>query len=76
MHELTILFSVSQDDNHDGIFTVDELIKWIDRHKLVKFVEAGRDADMDRIMESQSSSSSSSSNEAQPETKSENSSKS
>lgn len=44
-----------QDENHDGYFTVDELIKWIDKHKLVKFVEEGRDADMDRIMESQSS---------------------
>jgi hypothetical protein len=34
---------------------VEELINWIDHHKLVKFVEEGRDADMDRIMESQSS---------------------
>lgn len=33
---------------------MDELIKWIDEHKLVKFVEEDRDADMDRIIESQS----------------------
>lgn len=43
------------DNNKDGFFTVDELIKWIDEHKLVRFVEEGRDADMDRIMENQSS---------------------
>jgi LETM1 and EF-hand domain-containing protein 1 len=41
------------DENKDGVFTVDELIKWIDEHKLVKFVEEGRDVDMDRVMESQ-----------------------
>lgn len=41
------------DENHDGMFTVDELINWIDQHKLVKFVEEGRDADMDRVIESQ-----------------------
>jgi hypothetical protein len=35
---------------------VEELIKWIDEHQLVKFVEEGRDADMDRIMERHSSS--------------------
>lgn len=48
------LGTLGQDDNHDGIFTVEELVRWIDEHKLVKFVEAGRDADMDRIMENQS----------------------
>jgi hypothetical protein len=34
------------------VFTVEELIKWIDEHKLVNFVMQGRDAEMDRIMES------------------------
>jgi len=34
---------------------VQELIRWIDEHKLVTFVAEGRDADMDRVMESQSS---------------------
>jgi len=29
-------------------------LRWIDEHKLVKFVEEGRDVDMDRIMESHS----------------------
>jgi hypothetical protein len=33
------------------VFTVQELIQWIDEHKLVKFVEEGRDADMDSILE-------------------------
>jgi len=44
------------DENRDGFFTVQEMIKWIDENKLVKFVEEGRDADMDRIMEKSSSS--------------------
>jgi len=44
------------DENQDGVFTVEELIRWIDEHKLVKFVEEDRDADMDSIMmESQAS---------------------
>jgi hypothetical protein len=30
------------------------LIKWIEKNKLVRFVEEGRDADMDRIIESHS----------------------
>ena len=34
------------------MFTVEELIKWIDENKLVTFVMEGRDAEMDRIMES------------------------
>ena len=31
------------------------MINWIDEHKLVKFVEEGRDADMERILENHSS---------------------
>jgi chromosome condensin MukBEF MukE localization factor len=42
---------VNKDENHDGVFTVEELMRWIDENKLVKFVEEGRDADMDRVME-------------------------
>lgn len=40
------------------MFTVQELIKWIETNKLVQLENEGRDADMDRIMESQSSESS------------------
>jgi hypothetical protein len=40
-----------KDENSDGVLTVEELMRWIDEHKLVKFVEEGRDADMDRVME-------------------------
>lgn len=40
----------NMDENSDGIFTVQELIQWMDEHKLVQFVEEGRDADMDRIL--------------------------
>jgi len=40
--------------NHDGIFTVDELLTWIQQNKLVKYVEEMRDHDMDLMMETQS----------------------
>jgi hypothetical protein len=43
-----------QDGNADGVFTVQELINWIETNKLVKLESEGRDADMDWIMESQS----------------------
>jgi len=42
------------DVNHDGIFTVDELLTWIQQNKLVKYVEEMRDHDMDLMMETQS----------------------
>lgn len=42
------------DENKDGVFTVQELIKWIETNQLVKFESEGRDAEMDKIMESQS----------------------
>ncbi|KAL3911550.1 MAG: hypothetical protein SGILL_007236 [Bacillariaceae sp.] len=38
------------DDNDDGVFTVQELIQWIETNKMVKFESEGRDADMDKIM--------------------------
>jgi len=41
------------DENKDGVFTVQELIKWIETNQLVKFESEGRDAEMDKIMESQ-----------------------
>ena len=46
---------MEKDENQDGIFTVDELLRWIDEHRLVRFVEEGRDVDMDKLLESQSS---------------------
>lgn len=41
-----------QDENHDGVFTVAELLRWIDENQLVKFVEGGLDVDLDLMMES------------------------
>lgn len=43
------------DENKDGVFTVQELINWIETNQLVKFQSEGRDAEMDKIMESHSS---------------------
>ena len=45
---------MGKDENQDGIFTVDELLRWIDEHRLVRFVEEGRDVDLDKLIESQS----------------------
>ena len=41
-----------QDENEDGLFSVDELSKWLETNKLVKLVEEGRDAEVDKIIES------------------------
>ena len=46
--------SLFQDENKDGVFTVQELINWIETNKLVKFESEGRDAEMDKIMENHS----------------------
>ena len=50
-HSLVLSFSNFQDGNEDGVFTVQELIRWIETNRLLKLEEEGRDADMDRIME-------------------------
>ena len=52
------VISNTQDENKDGKFTVQELIHWIETNKLVKLESEGRDADMDRVIESQSTESS------------------
>jgi len=49
-------FLIQQDDNKDGVFTVQELITWVETNLLVKFVEEGRDADMDYIIKKKSTS--------------------
>jgi hypothetical protein len=43
----------SQDENCDGVFTVDELIRWIEEHKLVTLVEEDRDTEMDVVIANQ-----------------------
>ena len=45
----------SQDDNKDGVFTVQELIQWVETNQLVKFVEEGRDHEADEVLEKHSS---------------------
>jgi hypothetical protein len=52
-------FARQQDENKDGVFTVEELINWIETNRLVKYVDEGRDAEMEKIMESSHSSDSS-----------------
>lgn len=59
------------DDNKDGVFTVQELIQWVETNQLVKFVEEGRDADMDRIMQQQTAAEHQEQQEEQQSTKNE-----
>lgn len=51
--EDALVIADEMDDNKDGVFTVQELIKWIETNQLMKFESEGRDAEMDKIMESQ-----------------------
>jgi len=44
---------LTQDENEDGLFSVEELSKWLETNKLVKLVEEGRDAEVDKIIEIQ-----------------------
>ena len=41
------------DENKDGLFSVEELSKWLETNKLVKLAEEGRDAEVDKIIETQ-----------------------
>jgi len=43
----------TKDENEDGLFSMEELSKWLETNKLVKLVEEGRDAEVDKIIESQ-----------------------
>jgi len=42
--------AADMDGNEDGIFTIGELAQWLESHKIIKLVEEGRDADLDRIL--------------------------
>jgi hypothetical protein len=43
-----LILCATQDEDKDGVFTVAEFIRWVETNKLVKYVEEGRDADLDR----------------------------
>lgn len=45
--------AADMDENKDGLFSVDELSKWLESTKLVKLVEEGKDAEVDKIISSQ-----------------------
>ena len=45
-----IVFYFTQDENEDGLFTLEELSKWLETNKIVKLVEEGRDAEVDKIV--------------------------
>lgn len=47
-----MIYLRNQDENKDGVFTVDELKKWINENKLAQFFAEGRDADIARIIDS------------------------
>lgn len=45
-----IVFYFTKDENEDGLFTLEELSKWLETNKIVKLVEEGRDAEVDKIV--------------------------
>ena len=42
---------LEQDENKDGVFTVDEFKKWIETNKIVQLLKTGKDGDLDRLLE-------------------------
>merc|ERR1712232_594524 len=46
--------TADMDENEDGLFSIEELSKWLETSKLVKLVEEGRDAEVDKILSSKS----------------------
>jgi Ca2+-binding EF-hand superfamily protein len=48
--EEAMAIAADMDENEDGFFTVAELLKWVETNKLVRLVENGRDAEVDRII--------------------------
>ena len=47
------LSSIAKDENEDGYFTLEELSKWLETNKLVKLVEEGRHAEVDKLIAAQ-----------------------
>lgn len=45
--------AAEMDENEDGLFSVEELSKWLETNKLLKLSEEGRDAEIDKIIETQ-----------------------
>jgi hypothetical protein len=45
--------TADMDENKDGYFSMEELSKWLETNKLVKLVEEGRDAEVDRLIAEQ-----------------------
>jgi len=44
----------TQDENEDGLFSIEELLKWLETSKQVKLVKEGRDAEVDKIFSAKS----------------------
>lgn len=51
--EEAMAIASDMDENKDGLFSVDELSKWLETTKLVKLVEEGRDSEVDKIISAQ-----------------------
>lgn len=52
--EEAMTIAADMDQDEDGYFSVEELSNWLEKHKIVKLVEEGRDAEVDRIIAAQS----------------------
>ena len=51
--EEAMAIASDMDENKDGLFSVDELSKWLETTRLVKLVEEGRDSEVDKIISAQ-----------------------
>ncbi len=51
--QVSTLVICYQDENEDGLFSMDELSKWLETNKIVKLVEEGNDAEVDKLIAQQ-----------------------
>merc|ERR1739845_308087 len=52
--EEAMTITAYMDENEDGLFSIEELLKWLETSKLVKLVEEGREAEVDKLFTSKS----------------------
>jgi len=52
--EEAMTITADMDENEDGLFSIEELLKWLETSKQVKLVKEGRDAEVDKIFSAKS----------------------
>jgi hypothetical protein len=49
-HPSSNVEQLPQDENKDGLFTVEEFKNWIETNRIVQLVKDGEDGDLDRLL--------------------------